>query len=129
MAPRLSEPPATWAKREPQQRKSLRPRHRKVVSDLSSLISQFDPQAGHRPAVVPSPASHNGLVGMIVCCPTTTRIKSYPFEVALASTPASVVLVDQVKSQNWRAGKATRKDQVTAAELAEMWAKLWALIG
>jgi mRNA interferase MazF len=94
---------------------------------------QFDPQAGreqagHRPAVVLSPASYNGRAGMIVCCPTTTRIKGYPFEVALAGTPASVVLADQVKSQDWRARGATRKGRVSPAELAEVRAKLVALV-
>ena len=72
---------------------------------------EFDPQAGHeqaghRPAVVLSPARHNSRAGMIVCCPTTTRIKGYPFEVALTGTPPSVVLADQVKSQDWRARTA-----------------------
>ena len=95
---------------------------------------QFDPRTGHeraehRPAVVLSPASYNGRAGMIVCCPTTTRIKGYPFEVALTGAPASVVLADQVKSQDWRARKAMRRGQVTAAELAEVRAKLRALIG
>ncbi len=95
---------------------------------------QFDPQAGHeqaghRPAVVLSPASYNGAAGMILCCPTTTRIKGYPFEVALAGKPASVVLADQVKSQDWRARKAARKGKVSPAELAQVRAKLRALIG
>lgn len=95
---------------------------------------QFDPQAGreqagHRPAVVLSPASYNGRAGMIICCPTTTRIKGYPFEVVLAGHPRSVVLADQVKSQDWRARKATRKGRVSPAELAELRAKLKALIG
>lgn len=95
---------------------------------------QFDPQAGHeqaghRPAVVLSPASYNGRTGMIVCCPTTTRIKAYPFEVALAGSPPSVVLADQVKSQDWRARRATRKGRVSPAELTEIRAKLIALIG
>ena len=66
---------------------------------------------------------------MIVCCPTTTRIKGYPFEVALAGTPPSVVLADQVKSQDWRARKAVRKGRVSAIELAEVRGKLMALIG
>ena len=61
---------------------------------------------------------------MIICCPTTTRIKDYPFEVAIAGMPPSVVLADQVKSQDWRARQAMRKGRVTAAELAEMRAKL-----
>ena len=95
---------------------------------------QFNPQAGHeqaghRPAIVLSPASYNGRVGMIICCPTTTRIKGYPFEVALGGSPPSVVLADQVKSQDWRARKAARKGRASPAELAEVRAKLVALIG
>lgn len=86
-------------------------------------------QAGHRPAVVLSPASYNRLSGMMTCCPTTTRIKGYPFEVAIAGHPASVVLADQVKSQDWGARQARRKGRVSAGELAEVRAKLRALIG
>ena len=105
------------------------------VPDAGDIVwLQFDPQAGreqagHRPAVVLSPASYNGRAGMIVCCPTTTRIKGYPFEVALAGTPPSVALADQVKSQDWRARNATRKGQVSPAELAQVRAKLKVLIG
>jgi mRNA interferase MazF len=104
------------------------------VPDAGDIVwLQFAPQAGHeqaghRPAVVLSPASYNARAGMIVCCPTTTRVKGYPFEVALAGNPPSVVLADQVKSQDWRARKATRKGQVSPAELAEVRAKLIALI-
>lgn len=105
------------------------------VPDAGDIVwLQFDPQAGHeqaghRPAVVLSPASYNGRAGMILCCPTTTRIKGYPFEVAIQGQPPSVVLADQVKSQDWRARHATRKGRVSAAELAEVRAKLRALIG
>lgn len=105
------------------------------VPDAGDIVwLQFDPQAGreqagHRPAVVLSPASYNARAGMVVCCPTTTRIKGYPFEVTLGGVPPSVVLADQVKSQDWRARKATRKGQVSPAELAEVRAKLKALIG
>ena len=93
---------------------------------------QFNPQAGHeqaghRPAVVLSPASYNGRAGMIICCPTTTRIKGYPSKVPLAGQPPSVVLADQVKTQDWRARKAIRKGQITSAELAEVRVKLTAL--
>jgi len=105
------------------------------VPDAGDIVwLQFDPQAGHeqaghRPAVVLSPSSYNGRAGMILCCPMTTRIKGYPFEVALSGTPPSVVLADQVKSQDWRARKAARKGQVSPAELAQVRAKLKALIG
>ncbi len=86
-------------------------------------------QAGHRPAVVLSPSPYNTKSGLIVCCPTTTRVKGYPFEVRLAGQPASVVLADQVKSLDWRARKATRKGRAMPAELAEIRAKLHALLG
>jgi mRNA interferase MazF len=40
-----------------------------------------------------------------------------------------VVLADQVKSLDWQARRATRKGRVSASELAEVRAKLKALIG
>lgn len=101
------------------------------VPDAGDIVwLQFDPQAGHeqaghRPAVVLGPASYDGRAGMNLRCPTTTRIKGYPFEVILAGTPSSAALADQVKSQGWRA----RKGRIGATELAEVRAKLVALIG
>ncbi len=66
---------------------------------------------------------------MMICCPTTTRIKGYPFEVAIAGSPPSLVLADQAESQDWGARQARRKGRVSAGELAEVRAKLRALIG
>ena len=86
-------------------------------------------QAGHRPALVLSPAAYNDTTGLIICCPLTTRIKNYPFEVPLQGSPASVVLADQVKSLDWRSRKAVRKGKASASELAEVRAKIGALIG
>ena len=86
-------------------------------------------QASHCPAVVLSPSSDNGRAGMITRCPTTTRIKGYPFKVALAGAPRSVVLAGQVKSQDWRARKASRKGRVSSTELAQVRTTLPALIG
>ena len=105
------------------------------VPDAGDIVSlQFDPQggheqAGHRPAVVLSPASYNGRAGMMLCCFTTTQLKGYPFEVTLAAVPRSAVLVDQVTSLDWRAWQAKRKGRVSKAELAEIRGKLSALIG
>ena len=94
----------------------------------------FTPQAGHepaghRPALVLSPAAYNGKTGLMICCPITTQIKNYPFEVLIAGTPASVVLSDQVKSLDWRVRKASRKGAVSPEELADVKAKIRALIG
>ena len=94
---------------------------------------QFDPQAGHeqaghRPALVLSPARYNGLRGMMICCPMTSRIKGYPFEVVESQDPPSVVLADQVKNLDWRARRATRKGRISARALAEVQAKIKALL-
>ena len=87
-------------------------------------------QAGHRPALVLSPRAYNEKTNLMVCCPMTTQIKNYPFEVHIASTtPSSVVLADQIKSLDWRVLMATRKGAASADELAEVRAKISALIG
>ena len=105
------------------------------VPDAGDLVwIRFDPQAGHeqaghRPAVVLSPAAYNAKTSLMVCCPMTTRIKNYPFEVLIAGAGPSVVLADQVKSLDWRKKRAKRKGRVSAAELEEVRAKVRALIG
>jgi mRNA interferase MazF len=86
-------------------------------------------QAGHRPALVISPAAYNEKTSLMICCPITTQIKKYPFEVLIAGTPPSVVLADQVKSLDWRIRKAVRKGGVSPDELADVRAKILALIG
>lgn len=65
-------------------------------------------QAGRRPALVVSPASYNGRVGLAILCPITSRVKGYPFEVSIpAGLPVKgVILSDQIKSLDWRARKA-----------------------
>ena len=92
----------------------------------------FTPQAGHEQAVhrlalVLSPASYNR-VGLMLCCPMTTKVKGYPFEVAIRARGDSVVLADQVKSLDWRARQARRKGSVPASVLAEVRGKAGALI-
>jgi mRNA interferase MazF len=105
------------------------------VPDAGDIVwLTFDPQlgheqAGHRAAVVLSPAAYNGKTGLMLCCPTTTRIKGYPFEVRIAGEPESVALSDQVKSLDWRARKAKYKSSITGAELTEIRRKAIALIG
>jgi mRNA interferase MazF len=93
----------------------------------------FDPhagheQAGHRPALVLSPAAYHGKTGLMLCCPMTTQIKGYPFEVLIAGNPSSAALADQVKSLDWVARKAKRKGKATPGEMAEVRAKVHALI-
>lgn len=93
----------------------------------------FTPQAGHeqagyRPALVVSQAAYNNKTSLMICCPMTTQIRNYPFEVVISGTPPSVVLADQVKSLDWRVRRSKRKGAVSAEELAEVRAKIVALI-
>ena len=108
---------------------------RRDVPDAGDLVwLHVDPQAGHeqaghRPALVLSPASYNGRTGLMVCCPMTTRVKGYPFEVLIAGDRPSAALADQVKSLDWVARRAARKGRVSPDELAEVRAKIIALLG
>ncbi|MDR2212966.1 MAG: endoribonuclease MazF [Pseudomonadales bacterium] len=105
------------------------------VPDTGDIVwLQFDPQAGHeqaghRPALVLSPALYNARAGLMLCCPITTQIKGYPFEVPIAGRKPSVVLADQVKSLDWQARKAIPKGKVTATELSSVRRKTLVLIG
>ncbi|HZZ68284.1 MAG TPA: endoribonuclease MazF [Phenylobacterium sp.] len=105
------------------------------VPDSGDIVwLQFDPQAGHeqaghRPALVLSPARYNELRGMMICCPMTSRIKGYPFEVVISQDPPSAVLADQVKRLDWRARKAVQRGKAPPVALAETQAKIRALIG
>src|ERR1700685_4591517 len=77
-------------------------------------------QSGHRPAVVLSPSAYNARTSLMVCCPMTTQIKNYPFEVVVAGEPPSAVLADQVKSLDWRRRRARRKGAISSDELADV---------
>jgi mRNA interferase MazF len=70
---------------------------------------QFKPQigreqSGKRPALVLSHESYNKVVGLGIFCPITSKIKGYPFEVALPNSIEikGVILSDQVKIFDWR---------------------------
>lgn len=97
---------------------------------------QFSPQAGseqagHRPALVISPKSYNGRVGLAVFCPITSHVKGYPFEVELPAGGKAVgaVLADQIKSLDWRVRSAKKFDEVSDEVLVEVLAKIGTLVG
>lgn len=108
---------------------------RRYIPDAGDVVwLHFSPQAGHeqagrRPTVVLSPAGYNEKTGLMLCCPMTTQIKGYPFEVVVSGKRSGVALADQVKSVDWIVRKASYKDKVSHQELAEIRAKVKALIG
>jgi mRNA interferase MazF len=108
---------------------------RRYVPEAGDIVwLQFDPQAGHeqaghRPALVLSPSNYNGKTDLMLCCPLSTRIKGPPFEVAISlGAETGVVLSDQVKSLDWKVRKARRKGSAPAPVLAEVRAKVKALL-
>lgn len=108
---------------------------RAYVPDAGDVVwLQFDPQAGHeqaghRPAVVLSPAIYNGKAGLAVCCPLSTKIKGYPFEVPTqVDGQDCVVLADQVKSLDWKIRKAKKKGTVPEPVLQHVRARIKALL-
>ena len=107
---------------------------RAFVPEAGDIVwLEFSPRAGHeqtgqRPALVLSPAVYNGKTGLMICCPLTTQLKGYPFEVVIDQKRPSAVLSDQVKSLDWRARKASRKGRVAEKVLVETRAKIRALL-
>ena len=107
-----------------------------TAPDRGDLIwITFNPQAGHeqagrRPALVISPVEYNDKVGLVLCCPVTSRRKGYPFEVDLPEgLPVSgVVLADQVRSLDWRIRRAETASRVSSEVVAETIGKLNALL-
>lgn len=96
----------------------------------------FDPQAGHeqggrRPALVLSPKAYNQKSGLALCCPITSQIKGYPFEVALPEGDKvhGCVLADQVKSLDWRERQANVIGRASDEVMVEVVGKVWAILG
>ena len=87
-------------------------------------------QAGHRPALVLSPEAYNDKTGLALCCPITSQVKGYPFEVLLPSDDVvtGVVLADQIKSLDWRARWARFAGQTSLRVVAEVQGKVDALL-
>ena len=108
---------------------------RRYVPEAGDIVwLHFNPQvgheqAGHRPALVLSPSTYNGKTSLMLCCPMTTQVKGYPFEVLIAGDRSGAALADQVKSLDWVMRKASHKGKVSFVELAEVRAKIFALIG
>ena len=87
-------------------------------------------QAGRRPAVVVSPRSYNGKVGLGLFCPITSQVKGYPFEVTVPQglPVGGVVLADQVKSLDWRGRRAEFAGRLPVEASDEVLGKLGALL-
>jgi mRNA interferase MazF len=93
--------------------------------DLIALT--FDPQSGHeqrgrRPAVVVSNDLFNRHTGLCIACPITNTRRDYPFHVSIPTGEGvtGFVMVEQVKSIDFRARKAKRVGKASAGMLDEV---------
>lgn len=85
------------------------------VPDRGDIVwLNFTPQTGHeqrgkRPALILSPKIYNEKTSLCICLPITTKVKGYPFEVALPKEleVQGVVLSDQIKNLDFVAREAT----------------------
>jgi mRNA interferase MazF len=107
------------------------------VPDAGDLVwLTFDPQAGReqagrRPALVLSPKTYNAKSGLALACPVTNQVKGYPFEVAVPTAVGAtgVILVDHLKSVDWKARNATLLGRCTDDVMEEVRARLASLLG
>lgn len=60
-------------------------------------------QSGRRPVLVLTDVAYNGLTGLMVICPLTSKVKNYPFEILVnEKRTKGALLVDHVRSCDWR---------------------------
>jgi mRNA interferase MazF len=110
---------------------------RGYVPEQGDVIGiNLDPQAGHeqrgrRPALVVSPRTYNGRVGLALLCPITSQVKGYPFEVALPDglPVKGVVLADQVKSLDWKARQCAHICTISEEVVVQVLRRLGTLLG
>lgn len=87
----------------------------------------FDPQSGHeqrgrRPALVVSNDLFNRHTGLCIACPITNTRRDYPFHVAIPAGEGvtGFIMVEQIKSIDFRSHKAKRLGKAPAEMLAEV---------
>ena len=87
----------------------------------------FDPQSAHeqrgrRPALVVSNDLFNRHTGLCIACPITNTRRDYPFHVAVPAGEGvtGFIMVEQVKSIDFRSRKARRLGKAPAEILQEV---------
>ena len=87
----------------------------------------FDPRSGHeqkgrRPALIVSNTLFNKYTGLAIVCPLTSTARDFPFHVAVMNDPnvTGFVMVEQVKSIDFRARKAKRIGRASDSVLEDV---------
>ncbi len=87
----------------------------------------FDPRSGHeqkgrRPALVVSKDLFNRSTGLAMVCPLTNTERGFPFHVPVPenSSLTGFIMVEQVKSVDFRARRAKRIERASDKLLADV---------
>ncbi|GAB6096224.1 type II toxin-antitoxin system PemK/MazF family toxin [Desulfatiferula olefinivorans] len=87
----------------------------------------FDPQSGHeqegrRPAFVVSKDLFNRSTGSAIVCPITNTDRGFPFHIPIPedSTLTGFIMVEQVKSVDFRSRRAERIERSNDGLLSEV---------
>ena len=107
------------------------------VPDRGDLVwLNFTPQTGHeqrgrRPALILSPKIYNEKTSLCICLPITSKVKGYPFEVALPKglDIEGVILSDQVKNLDFVAREVMYIAKVPHDVLVHVQKNVFALVG
>lgn len=105
------------------------------VPDRGDIVwLNFTPQAGHeqrgtRPAIIISPKIYNKKTNLALCCPITSNVKGYPFEVVVKGKKIDgVILSDHLKNLDWKARDIKFIEKASAPVLTECIDKISTLI-
>jgi mRNA interferase MazF len=84
---------------------------------------------GKRPALILSPLEYNKKTGLAVCCPITSNVKGYPFEVLVSGKKIDgAVLSDHLKNLDWKAREIKFIEKASLSVIAEVIEKISVLI-
>lgn len=109
---------------------------RGYVPDRDDVVwMMFGPQAGHeqsgrRPAVVMSSSIYNAKTGMALCCPITSHVKGYPFEVLVPDglKISGAILADHIRNIDWKTRRAEYICKITDKTMDEVAGKILSLL-
>jgi mRNA interferase MazF len=107
----------------------------RYVPDAGDIVwLDFDPQAGReqarrRPALVLTDQSYNRASGLAIVCPLTSKRKPYPFSLPVVVDQVDgAVLVDHLKSVDWKARSVAFHSKAEAALLGKVRAYIAVLL-
>src|ERR1700690_3986201 len=105
------------------------------VPDTGDIVMMdFDPQVGReqarrRPALVLTDQSYNRASGLAIVCPLTSKRKPYPFSLPVVVDQVDgAVLVDHLKSVDWKARSVAFHSKAEAALLGKVRAYIAVLL-